>query len=216
MKKKTLTIIGLMMLMSVFGLGCPYKLQVQKPEPGKALPENVSSEAMPPPVLGKKGSPDQPAVQSGSSEASTNIAPGSPAPEFALNDLEDKKVTLSELRGKVVVLNFVSMNCPHCLQEMPSVAKLAEAMSGKPFALYLVTSDDKPKVQAALGEMKLQIPALLDPEGKVADAYGVEYTPTTYIIGSDGVVKDMVIGARNWADQSVVDYLNKLIGGEGK
>lgn len=137
------------------------------------------------------------------------------APEFSLMSLSGKKISLSSLRGKVVILNFWSSTCMPCLWEMPSFEKLEAAMAGKPLTILAVTSDPRPMAERVAGQLNLKVSVLLDPEGETAAAYQVSALPVTYIIAPDGTVNNKVLGAANWADTSALDYLNKLIQATG-
>jgi peroxiredoxin len=133
------------------------------------------------------------------------------APDFTLDSLNAGQVSLSKFRGKVVVINFWSSGCPPCVMEIPSLMKLKASMAGKPFEILTITSDPRKLSEEATRELNLTLPVLLDPNGKTAMAYGAYGLPSTFIIAADGTVDNRVMGAANWADGSVVDYMNKLI-----
>ena len=133
------------------------------------------------------------------------------APDFTLETLDGKSTSLSSLKGQVVILNFWSASCGPCLIEMPALTKLASAMSGKPFTILGITPDPKAEAAYAAKELRLNFPVLLDSTARVASAYGVSATPETFIIAPDGTVDNMVLGAANWADPSVIEYMNKLL-----
>lgn len=132
-------------------------------------------------------------------------------PDFTLSTLGGAKVTLSKLRGKVVLLNFWSSTCMPCLWEMPSFEKLNRDMAGKPFAILTVTTDPPKYAEKAVEQLDIKVPVLLDTEGKVTGLYGVYALPATFIIAPDGTLNNTMMGAANWADGSVIDYMNKLI-----
>jgi len=133
------------------------------------------------------------------------------APDFSLLSIKGEKHTLSAFRGKVVILNFWASTCPPCIYEMPTLEKLAQLMAGKPLQILTVTSDPKPEAEETARQIGIKLPVLVDADGQVANAYAVYYTPITYIIDARGMVNNRFLGAANWADQTVVDYLNKLI-----
>jgi peroxiredoxin len=133
------------------------------------------------------------------------------APDFTLADLQGNKVTLSELKGKVVILNFWSSHCPPCLMEIPSFIKLEAAMSGKQFRLLSITDDPPGTAKDVSEKLGINFTVLPDPDTNAAQAYGVYATPETFIIMPDGTINDRFMGAANWSDQSVIDYLNRLI-----
>jgi len=149
----------------------------------------------------------------------TDLPPGHPpvgdqmikAPDFTLDSLSRGRVSLSDFKGKVVVINFWSSTCPPCLIEMPSFERLKKAMAGKPFEVLTITPDPRPIAERTVQHLKLDLTVLLDLDSRVAMAYGAYVSPTTYIIAPDGAVDNRVMGAANWGDGSVVDYMNKLI-----
>ena len=162
----------------------------------------------PPPAL--------PAEPTATSASASGAAMGNPsdhpeAPDFTLLNLKGETVKLSALRGKVVIVNFWSTGCPPCVMELPTIEKLNEVMKGKPFQILTVTSDPKEALERAASQMGIKVPILLDANGRVADTYGVYYTPITFIIDMNGKVDQRFLGAANWADKTVIDYLNRLI-----
>lgn len=166
--------------------------------------------------MGPQGNPPVPALPTGSdspassgSAASSNDQPQ--APDFTLKELKGETIKLSGLRGKVLVVNFWSTGCPPCIAEMPTFERLAELMKGKPFQILTITSDPKEVLERAARQLGIKVPILLDPNGQVASSYAVYFTPMTFIIDMDGKVNQRLTGAANWADKTVVDYLNRLI-----
>ncbi|HUT54655.1 MAG TPA: TlpA disulfide reductase family protein [bacterium] len=136
---------------------------------------------------------------------------GGMAPDFTLDSVNFGRVSLSQFRGKVVVINFWSTGCPPCIMEMPSLMKLKSLMAGKPFEVLTITSDPRSVSERFIERMSVTLPVLLDPDGRIAMTYGAYGLPTTFIIAADGTVDNHVVGAANWADGSVLDYMNKLI-----
>jgi peroxiredoxin len=133
------------------------------------------------------------------------------APDFTLRSLQGKEYTLSGLEGKVVLVNFWSSSCMPCIMEMPGFNKLYKKMDGRPFEILALTSDPRSMVENAVEDMELLFPVLLDPSGETARKYSAYNVPITYIIAPDGTVDNKVMGAVNWGDPSVVDYINKLL-----
>ncbi|MFO8055886.1 MAG: TlpA disulfide reductase family protein [bacterium] len=135
------------------------------------------------------------------------------APDFTLDSLRGETYTLSGLQGKVVLVNFWSSTCKPCLLEMPSFNKLYKKMEDKPFEILAVTADPRSMAENAVEDRDLDLlfPVLLDPEGKTAQKYEAYNMPTTYIIAPDGTIDNKVLGAANWADDSVIEYINELI-----
>ncbi|MCI1189240.1 TlpA family protein disulfide reductase [Hymenobacter sp. DH14] len=116
---------------------------------------------------------------------------GSPAPAFTLLDNTGKKVSLADLRGKVLYLDFWGTWCAPCLQEMPASIELKQKMNGRDVAfVYISVGDKEEKWQQVLAAQHLLSPNsvhLRSPEGDdVASRYQVQVFPTYWLIGRDG------------------------------
>lgn len=140
-------------------------------------------------------------------------AKGSAAPDFTLKDLSGNDTTLSAFRGKVVLLNFWATWCPPCRSEIPSMAGLNARMAGKPFRMLAVSIDQgaAPAVESLFSSMKVRLPALLDPQSRIAAIYGITGVPETFVIDKKGVIIEKVIGPIEWTDPQVIAALDKLI-----
>jgi thiol-disulfide isomerase/thioredoxin len=146
-------------------------------------------------------------------EPVARVVEQSPAPDITVHSLENRPRTLSELRGKVVLLNFWATWCPPCRQEIPSMMRLNSAMSGKPFEMIAVSVDEggKAAVEAFFQSSGLRLPAYIDPDGRASKAYGTTGVPESFIIDKNGVVVKKVIGAMSWDRPDVVSYLESLM-----
>lgn len=152
----------------------------------------------------------QPAIRDTGS-ASTQVAPmeGAMAPDLSVPDLSGKEVRLSDLRGKVVLLNFWASWCPPCREEMPSMVKLNKSMAGKPFQMLAVSIDEKGKaaVEAYSAKSGISLPFYLDTEGKGSRLYGTTGVPETFIIDKKGVILKKIIGGLDWSHPDVARFL---------
>lgn len=121
--------------------------------------------------------------------ASGLLAVGDEAPDWTLKTSDGKDVTLSKLRGKIVVLDFWATWCGPCKAAMPSVQKLHEHFKGKPVEVFGVDIWESPKGDPA-GYMKKKgfTYTLLMKADKIGKPYGINGIPTFYIIGTDGRV----------------------------
>ncbi len=120
---------------------------------------------------------------------------GKPAPDFSLLSLEGKKISLSQLKGKPVILNFWATWCPPCKLEMPAVAKVYAKSGEKGFAVLTVNQqEDKQTIEKFIKENGYTLPIVLDTAGEVADLYRVTGIPTTVFINSQGIVTDIHTG----------------------
>lgn len=125
-----------------------------------------------------------------------------PAPPFSLTDIQGKKWNLADLRGKVVFVNFWATWCPPCQEELPSMEALHRGMAKAPFQMITILSNDRPELAAGLaGKRGYTFPVLLDPESRVAAAYGITGVPETYIIDAQGILREKHIGPRDWNSQ---------------
>ena len=127
---------------------------------------------------------------------------GVPAPDFTLVSLDGNKVKLSDYRGKAVLLNFWATWCSPCKVEMPWFADLQKQYGPDGLAVLGIAMDDsKPDAIAKFAsEMGVNYPVLLGTD-KVSDDYGdVQYLPTTFYIGRNGVVLDKMVGLGDRAE----------------
>lgn len=137
---------------------------------------------------------------------------GNPAPNFTLNTLDGKSVTLADLRGQVVLVNFWATWCPPCRAEIPSLMRLNATMVGKPFRMLCISIDDggAVAVQQFFRSSGMMLPALLDTDKKAGLAYGITGVPETFVIDKGGVILKKVVGGMEWDQPEVVAYLNDL------
>ena len=121
--------------------------------------------------------------------------PGAPASTFTT--LEGKTLTLDELRGKVVLVNFWATPCPGCIKKMPDMIEVYREYKDRGFEIIAVAmSYDPPNyVQSFVQTRQLPFPVALDVTGEHARAFGdVQLTPTTFIIGKDGRILEPRLG----------------------
>lgn len=135
---------------------------------------------------------------------------GTAAPDFTVQDA-DRKVTLSELRGKVVVLNFWATWCGPCVEEMPSLVQLQQRFKDRGVTVVGVSIDvDGDAYHKFLKDYKIDFLTVRDPDQKTSNLYGSFKWPETYIIDRNGIVRRKFIGAVEWSQPEIVDFLNKL------
>lgn len=137
----------------------------------------------------------------------------SPAPEIIVNSLNGAPLKLSDLKGKVVLLNFWATWCPPCREEIPSMMKLNKTMTGKPFQMVAVSIDEggRPAIESFFQTSRFSLPAYTDPDNRAAMAYGITGVPETFIIDKQGVVVKKVIGPMEWDGPEAAAFLEKLI-----
>ncbi len=135
---------------------------------------------------------------------------GSNAPDFTVQD-SDRKITLSELRGKVVVLNFWATWCAPCVEELPSLVNLQQRMRNKGITVLAVSVDqDESLYRRFVQDHNVNLLTVRDANQTSNNLYGTFKFPETYIIDRNGVMRRKFIGAVDWATPEVVDFLSKL------
>jgi peroxiredoxin len=141
------------------------------------------------------------------------VAKDLPAPNFSLPDLDGKMVSLSDYRGKVVLLNIWATWCPPCVEEMPSMEKLYQELQGEGFEILAVSIDESgaQDVLPFMKKHKLSFPALTDSKGAIKNLYQTTGVPESFIIDKDGILVEKVIGPRNWAIPEAIRYFRNLI-----
>ncbi|HEY6011064.1 MAG TPA: TlpA disulfide reductase family protein [Nitrospirota bacterium] len=141
------------------------------------------------------------------------IAAGDRAPDFRLTASDGRQVSLSELRGRMVMVHFWATWCPPCVEELPTLDKLNSALAGTDFVLLAVNVDEGGVESVAhfLQSNRVSLPVLFDPGGRVAAQYGTFKLPETYIIDREGVVRYKVIGPRDWANPENIQSMRELV-----
>jgi len=135
---------------------------------------------------------------------------GTAAPTFAIQDA-DHKMTLDQFRGKTVVLNFWATWCPPCVEEMPSLVQLQERFHNSNVVVLGVSEDvDEDAYRKFIKQYKINFPTVDEPDHKTSNLYGTFKFPETYIIDKNGIVRRKFIGAVEWSQPEIVDYLSKL------
>ena len=120
---------------------------------------------------------------------------GSPAPEIALKDLEGHDVKLSDLRGKVVLLNFWATWCKPCKEEMPAMQASYDKLRDQGFIVLAVNElEDTNKVIEHIRTHGHTFLVVMDHDNRVANRYGVVGLPASFLIDRQGIVREHIFG----------------------
>ena len=115
------------------------------------------------------------------------------APEFALKNFHGDKIALSDLKGKVVFVNFWASWCGPCAQELPKLSQLAEDYKKENFSLVAINVDpDQIAAQKFLGTLPIPpspMETVWDPDSKIVSAYDPQTMPSSFVIDAQGVIR---------------------------
>ncbi len=114
--------------------------------------------------------------------------------DFELEGLNRKMNSLSDLRGKPVVLNFWATWCPPCREEMPLLERYAQVLKDEVQFIGVNYAEDAVTVQNYITANRISFPIWLDERGSVADLYYIDSYPNTFFIDAEGVLKAQHIG----------------------
>jgi len=122
---------------------------------------------------------------------------GFAAPDFTLELMQGGEVTLSDLRGQVIILNLWASWCPPCRSEMPALQRVYEANRQRGLEILAVNAtyqDSLAEAQEFVNQLELSFPVPLDSGGAVSRLYQLRAMPTTFFIDRQGVIDQVVIG----------------------
>ena len=123
----------------------------------------------------------------------------------------DREVTLSNFRGKVVVLNFWATWCPPCVEETPSLVQMQDRLKDKGVTVVAVSVDaDESAYRRFIKDHKMNLLTVRDADQKSNSLYGTSMFPETFVIDRQGVVRRKFIGAVDWNSQEITDFLSRL------
>jgi peroxiredoxin len=135
---------------------------------------------------------------------------GKPVKDFNLKDSDGKMWRLSDLQGKVVFINFWATWCVTCKAEMAHKAKLNSMMQGKPFQMLgILFRDDPGNLPGYLKKIKVTAPTLIDPDNSMAKLYGITGVPETFVLDKEGILRERIVGPREWGDAETVALMEK-------
>lgn len=140
-----------------------------------------------------------------------------PAPDFQAEDHTGQMASLAAYRGKVVFLNFWQTACPPCREEMPSMESLEQTIGSDDFRVLALASDTTWDPVRRFFPKGTKMTVLLDPApgdanlGKIAQRYGTEAWPDTYLIDKKGRVRYYYVNRRDWDSASAISCVQALL-----
>jgi peroxiredoxin len=141
------------------------------------------------------------------------VKPGEPAPLFQLRDMNGQVVSLSDLRGKVVLVNFWATWCGPCRIEMPAMERLYRTYDRKDFEILAVSTDAQgvAVTRPFQQENQLTFPILHDADFRVGLSYGARTLPMTFMVDRQGIVRQQIFGARDWEASEAHQLIQMLM-----
>ena len=165
-------------------------IELPKPVP---VPAPIPAPALPPPAP----------------EEGTEV--GKLAPDFQLQSLYEKTFSLSDFRGKAVLLNFWATWCGPCRAEMPFLQQVHEEWAAEELVILAVDiGESQSEVQEFMQNAKFTLFTLLDTHNDVALQYNIRAIPTTFFIDKDGIIQDLKIGAFS-SELEITTWLSKIM-----
>ena len=138
------------------------------------------------------------------------VAAGDTAPEFSITADNGKTVTLPNFGGKLLVLNFWASWCGPCVEETPSLSKLASDYASKGVVVLGVSVDKDPAAYQKF--LQKYSPGFLTARDmKIHEDFGTYMYPETYIIDAKGRVLLKIAEAADWTNPKVTQYIDSLL-----
>lgn len=137
---------------------------------------------------------------------------GKPAQNFPLT-LAGKSEHLSDLKGKIVVLNFWATWCPPCVEETPALNRLQKYIDSRGgMVLGVSVDEDGAAYEKFLKDQSVVFPTYRDATKKSAADYGTSMYPETYIIDRHGKIARKFVGAQQWDSPEMLAYFDAILG----
>ena len=137
---------------------------------------------------------------------------GSAVQNFKVTDMNNNKISLSDLKGSVLFVNFWATWCGSCVEELPNVERLFRSLSGNS-SFKMITILYKDNGQRALGYMQQNgytFPIYLNPDDSAAKIFGITGVPETFIIDKKGILRDKVLGPAEWDSPQAISSFQAL------
>ncbi len=137
---------------------------------------------------------------------------GAVPPSFTGRTLNGSTLSLADLRGSVVVLNFWASWCLECRPEMPALEHLHRNYGSRGLAVVGVNArESAAAARRYAGDLRLTFPLVPDVEGKINTLYGVVGLPTTFLIARDGRAVALAVGFRDWESPRALAIVEALL-----
>ncbi|MFB3885881.1 MAG: TlpA disulfide reductase family protein [Thermodesulfobacteriota bacterium] len=168
-----------------------------------------------------------PIIQEASAEIILNPKPSPPLPSFGIQRLTEKKeapafslktlsgsqVSLSDFKGKPLILKFWATWCPSCVEELPHMEKFFEGKKDQlQILMPAIDGEKENRIQNVVKKNKVTLPVLLDVREKIARTYKVTFIPVAFLIDREGMIVGMIVGERDWSSPEAWSSIKDIFG----
>jgi len=133
-------------------------------------------------------------------------------PDFTLAALDGRELSLSDFKGKVVLVNIWATWCAPCVKEFPSLQGLVKAMNGRVVVLAVSYDKNREDIDSfirAFGGLPENFIVLWDKERKTSLLFGTDVLPETYIVSAEGKLIRKIAGETTWDDPIALEFFNQ-------
>lgn len=137
-------------------------------------------------------------------------------PDFELERMDGSKFRLSDLKGKILIVNFWASWCDPCVEEFPSMVNLAQKMEGDLVIVAVSTDENKADIEPFLKAFSVPekgFEVVWDKDHKVMEMYGVKKIPESFIVGTDFRLARKIVGIENWDSDNAIAFFHALKAG---
>ncbi len=146
-----------------------------------------------------------------SKEETALLTPGKIAPDWTLYDTDDKKISLSQLKGKIVLLDFFFVGCVPCMNSLAPLDKLQERYKDKNFVILSISDRDSKKLVMAFKKSQRIKNQMLPNGGDVAKLYHITSAPTFYVVDQEGKIASVINGYPDGFENKISSIIDQLI-----
>jgi thiol-disulfide isomerase/thioredoxin len=133
-------------------------------------------------------------------------------PALRLEDMQGKIHELTDYKGEVVLVNFWATWCPPCVEEIPSMGRLARRLGGQGFTILGINlGEPKEQVARFLESTPADFPILVDEDGGSAESWSIRAYPTSFLVDREGVIRYAYFGALEWDSEAVIEKISPLL-----
>lgn len=133
------------------------------------------------------------------------------APDFNLMDMDGNSFSLTQYRGKPVIINFWATWCPPCREELPSMNRAWHKIKNDNIAMIAINvGEDEDTIFSFMANYPIDFLVLLDQSAKTIKQWPIKGLPTTFVVDPDGQLYYRAIGGREWDSDRLLDQVRAL------